>query len=105
MVLGALSLISNNFVALQILEPTTWNKCTKETFLDTVLGPRRVVQKDNAGDVEYILRFLSFIKWKIFLIKEIAISFKKPPVCWTHCKKTRNCVYSGGNIESPSIFC
>ena len=61
MVLGALSLISNNFVALQILEPTTWNKCTKETFLDTVLGPRRVVQKDNAGDVEYIVRFLSFI--------------------------------------------
>ena len=64
MVLGSLSLISNNFVALQILEPTTWNKCIKETFLDTVLGPRRVVQKDNAGDSESIVRFLIFIKMK-----------------------------------------
>ena len=57
MVLGALSLISNNFVALQILEPTTWNKCTKETFLDTVLGPRRIVRKDNSGDAESIVQF------------------------------------------------
>lgn len=62
MVLSVLSLISNNFVALQTLEPMAWNKCTKESFLDTVLKSRTLVRKDNAGDVEFILWFFELHK-------------------------------------------